>query len=281
MKRVDSTASELNDFVTDDKGEKLYNVSKSRLVGMINWVHVAGVYFPLIWFVIITLLGAQICHSLWSVHGDLTAFYMNQSEFFKLPRELVMTVGWKAMLLLALAVWYLHYTSSPVYLIDFSTFEPPEDWKVSPEKLVEIMKAQTDHAGQKCFEEKSLEFMTKMLEHSGCGPSTAWPPGIVRCLKGEQADRSAEAARKESEVVIFTCVDELLKKTKTNPKDIDILVINCSLFSPTPSLCSMVVNQFGLKAEISSYNLSGMVRSARLICCFVCVSYTMFPSFLS
>jgi FAE1/Type III polyketide synthase-like protein len=31
-----------------------------------------------------------------------------------------------------------------------------------------------------------------------------------------------------------------LKKTGTDPKSIDILVVNCSLFSPTPSLCSMV-----------------------------------------
>ena len=260
MKRVSSTASELNDFVEDESGAKLYNVSKSRLVGLINWVHVATVYWPLAWFVIITLLAVQICHSLMSVHGDLTAFYLNQTEIFKLPREFVMTVGWKAVLLLVLAVWYLHYTSSPVYLMDFSTFEPPEDWKVSPEKLIEIMKAQTDHDGKLCFTEESIDFMTKMLAHSGCGPSTAWPPGIVKCLTGAKADRSAEAARKESEVVIFTCVEELLKKTKTNPKSIDFLVINCSLFSPTPSLCSMVINQFGLKSEISSYNLSGMVR---------------------
>jgi 3-ketoacyl-CoA synthase len=49
-----------------------------------------------------------------------------------------------------------------------------------------------------------------------------------------------EAARKESEVVIFDCVRRLLKRTGVKARDIDILVINCSLFSPTPSLCSMV-----------------------------------------
>ena len=31
-----------------------------------------------------------------------------------------------------------------------------------------------------------------------------------------------------------------MKKTGTDPRSIDILVVNCSLFSPTPSLCSMV-----------------------------------------
>jgi 3-ketoacyl-CoA synthase len=49
------------------------------------------------------------------------------------------------------------------------------------------------------------------------------------------------------------------------PSEIDILVINCSLFSPTPSLCSMVINKFGLRSDVSSYNLSGMGCSAGVI----------------
>lgn len=89
--------------------------------------------------------------------------------------------------------------------------------------------------------------------------------GIVQCLDNKPADRSVEAARKESEVVIFDCVRRLLKETKTRGCDIDILVINCSLFSPTPSLCSMVVNEFQMKSDVSSYNLSGMGCSAGLI----------------
>ena len=32
----------------------------------------------------------------------------------------------------------------------------------------------------------------------------------------------------------------MLASTGVSAKDINILVINCSLFSPTPSLCSMV-----------------------------------------
>ena len=57
----------------------------------------------------------------------------------------------------------------------------------------------------------------------------------------------------------------VLKQTKTKPRDISILVINCSLFSPTPSLCSMVVNEFGLRSDVSAYNLSGMGCSAGAI----------------
>ena len=58
---------------------------------------------------------------------------------------------------------------------------------------------------------------------------------------------------------MFECVRKVLDKTNTNPKDIDILVVNCSLFAPTPSLCSMIINEFGMKTGICAYNLSGMV----------------------
>ena len=60
---------------------------------------------------------------------------------------------------------------------------------------------------------------------------------------------------------MYDCVRNALRRTGTDPKSIDILVINCSLFSPTPSLCSMVINEFGMRTDVSSYNLSGMVRT--------------------
>ena len=41
--------------------------------------------------------------------------------------------------------------------------------------------------------------------------------------------------------------------------------MNCSLFNPTPSLSAMVVNHFGMRPDIKSYNLSGMGCSAGII----------------
>merc|ERR1719223_1601756 len=118
---------------------------------------------------------------------------------------------------------------------------------------------------QKCFTEDSLKFMSRLLERSGTGQSTAWPPGIVQCLHDKPTDRSISASRKEAETVIFDIVESALKKAKTHPKEIDILVINCSLFSPTPSLCAMVISKFGLRQDIQSFNLSGMGCGASLI----------------
>lgn len=65
--------------------------------------------------------------------------------------------------------------------------------------------------------------------------------------------------------MMFDCVKRLLDQTKTKAKDVDILVVNCSLFSPTPSLCSMIINEFKMRSDIASYNLSGMGCSASLI----------------
>ena len=103
-------------------------------------------------------------------------------------------LGWKTMALVALLLWYIKNTAKPVYLVDFETFQPPEDWKLTHDELMEIMRLQG------CFTEDSLTFLRRMLEQSGVGNSTAWPPGTTQCLKGLKADRSAEAARKECEV---------------------------------------------------------------------------------
>jgi 3-ketoacyl-CoA synthase len=43
------------------------------------------------------------------------------------------------------------------------------------------------------------------------------------------------------------------------PQEIDILITNCSIFCPTPSLASMLVNKFKLRQDVQSYHLGGMV----------------------
>lgn len=168
-------------------------------------------------------------------------------------------LGWKAAALIAVVALYFSRRRREVYLVDFTTFEPPDHWRLSPEQILTIMRSQG------VFTEESIAFLERLLSQSGCGPLTAWPPGILRCLEGLPQDYSFEGARREAEIVIFDCVRKVLASTGTKPRDIDILVINCSLFSPTPSLCSMVVNEFGLRSNVSSYNLSGMGCSAGLI----------------
>ncbi len=49
------------------------------------------------------------------------------------------------------------------------------------------------------------------------------------------------------------------------PTDIDVLIVNCSLFCPTPSLSAMIVNHFRMRPDVLSYNLGGMGCSAGVI----------------
>ncbi len=95
---------------------------------------------------------------------------------------------------MAVVVWYLSHRVSPVYLVDFTTFQPPESWLLSHQQLVEAMRM------QESFSEESLDFMNRMLQQSGVGPKTAWPPGMVQTLQGIPTDESVEASRKEAEV---------------------------------------------------------------------------------
>ena len=74
-----------------------------------------------------------------------------------------------------------------------------------------------------------------------------------------------EEAREESRIVMADCVRNVLASTGIKAKEVDILVVNCSLFSPTPSLCAMIINDFGMRSDILSYNLSGMGCSAGVI----------------
>jgi len=66
-------------------------------------------------------------------------------------------------------------------------------------------------------------------------------------------------------MVMFGCLDQLFARNPIKPHNIDILVVNCSLFNPTPSLCAMIVNKYKMRSNIKCYNLAGMGCSAGLI----------------
>ncbi|KAK4855702.1 hypothetical protein QYF36_010003 [Acer negundo] len=111
------------------------------------------------------------------------------------------------------------------------------------------------------FTEESIAFKKKILERSGIGDMTYGPEGLMQI----PPIRSMVDARKETESVIVGAIDEFLAKTGVKPRDIGILVVNSSLFNPTPSLSAMVVNRYKLRGNILSYNLCGMGCSAGII----------------
>jgi predicted naringenin-chalcone synthase len=117
------------------------------------------------------------------------------------------------------------------------------------------------------FTEESLEFMGRLLAQSEIGDATYWPPWTVRALRDPttEYDDSIEHAREEARTVIGSALRGLEKRARVSWKDVDFLIVNCSLFSPTPSLAAMVANDFGLRPDVRTYNLSGQGCSASVL----------------
>lgn len=111
------------------------------------------------------------------------------------------------------------------------------------------------------FDEASLEFQSRILKSSGIGDETYVPRSIMDA--GNCA--TMKEGRAEAAMVMFGALDELFEKTRVRPKDVGILVVNCSLFNPTPSLSAMIINHYKMRGNILSFNLGGMGCSAGII----------------
>jgi len=163
------------------------------------------------------------------------------------------------------AAAYIFAGKQAVYLVDFSVLHPPEDWRVNIRQLKDLAvhRLNKKYKNKKDQIDTSIDFMLNKI-HKNAGVTsdgTYLPPGITDYSQEATMDNS----RKEAEVVLFTLVQDLLDKTGLKPKDVDILIVNCSLFNPTPSMTAMIVNKFKMRSNIQSYNLSGMGCSAGVI----------------
>lgn len=160
-----------------------------------------------------------------------------------------------AAALLFLLAFYWAKRSRPVYLVDFACYKPDDERKISVESFMKMTK---DNGA---FEEDTVQFQRRISTRSGLGDETYLPRGIM----ARPPNLCMKEARYEAETVMFGALDALFSKTGVKSSDIGILIVNCSLFNPTPSLSSMIVNHYKLKIDIKSYNLGGMGCSAGLI----------------
>ena len=158
-------------------------------------------------------------------------------------------------LAVSVTVMYSVSRSRRVYLIDFSCFKPDESCKYTREAFV----ARSIEVGT--FTDENVQFQKKILERSGVGQATYFPEAVAKL----PPDLRIAEARKEGEMVMFGAVDQLLAKSGIDVEAIDILIVNCSLFSPTPSLSEVVLNRYKFREDVVCYNLSGMGCSAGLI----------------
>ncbi|KAI4375543.1 hypothetical protein MLD38_013400 [Melastoma candidum] len=157
-------------------------------------------------------------------------------------------------ILLALIVWAVFWPNH-VYLVDFVCYRPPDNLRVTASNYIEHFEVLGG------FDVSGVEFQRKVLERSGISDEACMPLGVHEL----PVDGSLDRTRQEIELVFFQVVEDLLTRQRIRPKDIDIVVSNCSLFCPTPSITSMIMNRFGFRSNVKSVSLSGMGCSAGIL----------------
>ncbi|WOH15486.1 hypothetical protein DCAR_0935027 [Daucus carota subsp. sativus] len=160
-----------------------------------------------------------------------------------------------SFLVISLSTLYNKSKRRTIYLVDFACYKAPAELRVTFDAFIEHSKIILKS------EPKSLEFQLKVLERAGLGEDTCLPSALHLL----PPDPTLEACREEAEMVIFSAMDSLFLKSGLSPKDIDILVVNCSFCLSIPSLSSMVINKYQMKDSVKSFNILGMGCSASLI----------------
>ncbi|MCL7036760.1 hypothetical protein MKW94_026848 [Papaver nudicaule] len=126
------------------------------------------------------------------------------------------------------------------YLIDFTCYRPPTHLQVTSKFF-------RNHVTRYISpNDSSTEFQCQILERSGLGEETCFPEGCM-CTP---PNKTLASARKETEQVMFDTLDNLFSNSNIKTDDIGILVVNCSLFSCTPSISDVIINKYKLRSNV-------------------------------
>lgn len=196
--------------------------------------------------VLVLVFGAEV--------GSLSREELWKSIWEDARYDLATVLAFFGVFVLTLSVYFMSRPRS-IYLIDFACYKPGDDLKVSKEQFIDLAR----RSGK--FDEPTLEFQRKILDSSGLGDETYVP----RTIFTSEDCATMKVGREEAAQVMFGALDELFAKTRIRPKDVGILVVNCSIFNPTPSLSAMLINHYKMRGNILSYNLGGMGCSAGII----------------
>jgi len=156
-----------------------------------------------------------------------------------------------------------------MYLVELCNFLPPEELRFDGVKARELRfklleSSQEYRENQFSVDDPAvvrdvMEFQYKILEKSGLGlHGTYLPQSLHTKYSPIKCDSSIPAALEEAHMCLTGAMKGLLDRAGLQPRDIDILVTTCSVFCPTPSMASMVVNAFKMRSDIQSYHLGGM-----------------------
>ncbi|XP_074307220.1 3-ketoacyl-CoA synthase 12-like [Silene latifolia] len=152
--------------------------------------------------------------------------------------------------------WFIVYRHQECYILGYECFKPSDDRMVSTEFCREILMR------NKSLGLNEYKFLVKAVVDSGIGEQTYGPRNIIM---GREQNPSLKDSHSEMDEFFQDSVQKLLSKHRISPGEIDVLVVNVSLFAPVPSLASKLVNHYKMRDDIKAYNLSGMGCSGSLI----------------
>lgn len=150
----------------------------------------------------------------------------------------------------------LQWKDQCCYMLAYECHKPSEDTKLSTDICAKIV------LRNKNLGIDEYRFLLKTIVSSGLGEETYCPKVI---MDGREESSTYSDSISEMDEIIFDTLDKLFSRTKLCPSEIDILVVNVSLFSPAPSLTARIINRYKMRENIKSFNLSGMGCSASLI----------------
>jgi 3-ketoacyl-CoA synthase len=169
-----------------------------------------------------------------------------------LPLPLLVALVVSALAFVATVLRRVLHRQRPVYLLNYSCHLPDVDRQVNLEVC--------EYFGLKCrrYSDDIADFMRLIYSKSGLGQETFAPPFIF----SGKFEKTLAFAVQEAEEGLFAVVGQLLAKADVTAADIDVLIVACSMFSPMPSLASMIAHRFKMRPDVKAYSIAGMGCSA-------------------
>ncbi|GMN24386.1 hypothetical protein TIFTF001_000544 [Ficus carica] len=142
------------------------------------------------------------------------------------------------------------------YILDYHCYKPTDDRKLDTEFCGELIK-RTKNLGL-----MEYKFLLKAIVSAGLGEQT-YAPQII--FAGREDSPTLVDSITEMEEFFYDSVGKLLERTGLSPSQIDVLVVNVSMFSAVPSLAARIINHYKMREDVKVFNLTGMGCSASLI----------------
>eukprot|EP00250_Pteridium_aquilinum_P015270 c22483_g4_i1 orf=323-1918(-) len=161
------------------------------------------------------------------------------------------------LLVICICIIYILKTVWPLpcYLVDFCLTKGEDESCANIDNFFSFLRT------WRSVTDANVKFQFKVFLRSGVGEESYVPLRLLR--KGEDTDM--QDARVESEEVVSYAARRVLEKSGVDPKEIDIVVVNSSLFNPSPSWTAYLVNVLKMRSNVKTFNLAGMGCSAGLL----------------